>query len=71
MRETVSILVSMFRNTLGYFGIGQGNCLYYPTCTEVIKDSLIEKGFLKTLILIPQRIFICNIFYKKIGKKWQ
>lgn len=71
MRETVSILVSMFRSTLGYFGIGQGNCLYYPTCTEVIKESLIEKGFLKTVFLIPQRLFICNIFYKKFGKKWQ
>mgnify|MGYP001166587020 CR=1 FL=1 len=71
MRETVSVVFTMCRSTLGYFGFGQGNCLYYPTCTEVIKDSLIEKGFLKTLYLIPQRIFICNFVYKKFGKKWQ
>jgi len=71
VRETISVVFTLFRNTLSYFGFGQGNCLYYPTCSEVIRDSFIEEGFLTTFYLIPKRIFICNTVYKKFGKKWQ
>ena len=31
------------RSLLNFFGFGQGNCLYYPTCSEIIEDSIEKK----------------------------
>tara|TARA_B100000586_G_scaffold199414_1_gene147707 strand:- start:173 stop:361 length:189 start_codon:yes stop_codon:yes gene_type:complete len=62
----------MCRSLLGYFGAGRGNCLYYPTCSDVIRGGLVEEGVIKTLYkIIPTRAFICNPLYKKFGNKWQ
>ena len=59
------------RSLLSLFGLGAGNCLYYPTCTNVIVESFEKNGLLKTTPVIFQRIIICNPIYKKFGKIWQ
>tara|TARA_B100000424_G_scaffold48729_1_gene34180 strand:+ start:447 stop:662 length:216 start_codon:yes stop_codon:yes gene_type:complete len=59
------------RSLLALFGFGAGNCLYYPTCTNVIAESFEKNGLLKTTPVIFQRIIICNPIYKKFGKIWQ
>ena len=72
MKATVSFIFTTFRNLLGYFGLGGGNCLYYPTCSEVIRDALVKKGTTRTIfVVVPTRILVCNPIYKKFGKKWQ
>ena len=59
------------RSLLALFGLGAGNCFYYPTCTNVIAESFEKNGLLKTIPVIFQRIIICNPIYKKFGKIWQ
>ena len=34
-----NILFTVTRSLLSLFGIGQGNCLYFPTCSNLIKES--------------------------------
>ena len=36
-----------------------------------ISESFENQGFLKTIPVILQRIYICNPIYKKVGKNWQ
>ena len=45
--------------------------MYYPTCSKVISENFENQGFLKTIPVILQRIYICNPIYKKVGKNWQ
>jgi len=67
MKAIVSFFFTSFRILLGYFGYGRGNCLYYPSCSEVIRRSLTDEGVLKTLYMtIPKRILMCNMLYKKL-----
>jgi len=56
---------------LGFFGLGQGNCMYYPTCSSVVTEGVNEKGLIKVVPLVLYRIYICNPIYRKIGKNWQ
>lgn len=67
----LSLIFNIFRSLLTYFGLGTGNCMYYPTCSKVISESFENQGFLKTILVILQRICICNPIYKKVGKNWQ
>tara|TARA_B100000029_G_scaffold186659_1_gene183982 strand:+ start:476 stop:688 length:213 start_codon:yes stop_codon:yes gene_type:complete len=70
----LKIAVSFFvflRNLLGFFGFGQGNCLYFPTCSDVLATHMQEEGVVKTIPLIIKRIIMCNPIYRKFGKKWQ
>ena len=69
--KLTSILFTVFRALLGLFGIGQGNCLYYPSCSNQIRKSIQEKGFVMTIPLVFERAYKCNPFYKKFGKNWQ
>ena len=69
--KLTSILFTVFRALLGLFGIGQGNCLYYPSCSNQIRKSMQEKGFVMTIPLVFERAYKCNPFYKKFGKNWQ
>ena len=47
------------RSLLNFFGFGQGNCLYYPTCSEIIEkfnrkkriDCFLPLTFKKNLCL--------------------
>ena len=59
------------RSSLNFFGFGQGNCLYYPTCSEIIEDSIEKKGLIASLPLLLKRIYVCNPIYMKFGKNWQ
>jgi len=59
------------RSLLNFFGFGQGNCLYYPTCSEIIKNSIEKKGLIASLPLFLKRIYVCNPIYMKFGKNWQ
>lgn len=59
------------RFLLALMGFGGGNCMYYPTCTNVIIESFEKNGLLKTIPVFLKRTFICNPIYKKFGKKWQ
>ena len=34
------ILYISTRSLLNFFGFGQGNCLYYPTCSKTIEESV-------------------------------
>ena len=56
---------------MGLFGFGQGNCIYYPTCSSVVTQEINEKGLIKAIPLALYRIYICNPIYRKIGKNWQ
>ena len=69
--KLTTILFTVFRALLGLFGIGQGNCLYYPSCSNQIRKSMQEKGFVMTIPLVFERAYKCNPFYKKFGKNWQ
>ena len=44
--KITNILFTVFRSLLGLFGIGQGNCLYYPTCSNAIRESFENKGLI-------------------------
>ena len=66
-----NILFTVTRSLLSLFGIGPGNCLYFPTCSNLIKESLQNYGFIKSIPLIIQRIYKCNPIYRKFGKNWQ
>ena len=69
--KLTSILFTVFRALLGLFGIGQGNCLYYPSCSNQIRKSMEEKGFVITIPLVFERAYKCNPLYRKFGKNWQ
>ena len=69
--KLTSILFTVFRALLGLFGIGQGNCLYYPSCSNQIRKSMQEKGFVMTIPLVFERVYKCNPLYRKFGKIWQ
>ena len=69
--KLTSILFRVFRALLGLFGIGQGNCLYYPSCSNQIRKSMQEKGFVMTIPLVFERAYKCNPLYRKFGKNWQ
>ena len=69
--KLTSILFTVFRALLTFFGIGQGNCLYYPSCSNQIRNSMEEKGVVMTIPLVFQRAYKCNPFYRKFGKNWQ
>ena len=66
-----TILYTSIRSILNFFGFGQGNCLYVPTCSEVIIESIEKKGLIYTIPTILRRIYICNPIYVKFGKNWQ
>ena len=69
--KIVTVLYQACRYLLAYLGLGGGNCLYYPTCSQAIAYSLDKNGLLKTIPVILNRIAICNPLYKKFGKNWQ
>ena len=69
--KLTSILFTVFRALLAFFGIGQGNCLYYPSCSNQIRKSMQKKGFVMTIPLIFERAYKCNPLYRKFGKNWQ
>ena len=70
MKITKLLYISS-RSLLNFFGIGQGNCLYYPTCSNVIEKSIESSGIIKAIPTILKRIYICNPLYMKFGKNWQ
>ena len=65
------ILYISTRSLLNFFGLGQGNCLYYPTCSKVIEESIENRGIINSIPTILKRIYICNPIYMKFGKNWQ
>ena len=65
------LIYSTLRLLLGFFGFGQGNCMYYPTCSSVISEEIDEKGITGSMYLIVYRAYICNPIYRKFGKIWQ
>jgi putative component of membrane protein insertase Oxa1/YidC/SpoIIIJ protein YidD len=69
--KIVTVLYQVFRSLLSYFGLGSGNCVYYPTCSQVITESLENIGFIRTIPRILKRALICNPIYQKFGKNWQ
>ena len=69
--KIVTVLYQVLRSLLAYFGLGSGNCIYYPTCSQVITESLENIGFIRTIPTILERFLICNPIYQKFGKNWQ
>jgi len=69
--KITSFIFLIFRNTLGFLGLGQGNCMYYPTCSSVLLEETTKKGFIRSIPLLLYRAYICNPIYRKIGKNWQ
>ena len=69
--KIVTVLYHVLRSLLSYFGLGSGNCIYYPTCSQVITESLENSGFIRTIPTILKRALICNPIYQKFGKNWQ
>ncbi len=69
--KIVTVLYQVCRSLLSYLGLGSGNCLYYPTCSQVISESLEKNGLLKTIPVFLKRTATCNPLYKKFGKNWQ
>ena len=70
MKLSKLIYISI-RSLVNFFGFGQGNCLYYPTCSEIMKNSIEKKGLIASLPLLLKRIYVCNPIYMKFGKNWQ
>ena len=66
-----NLIYSGLRSLIGFFGLGQGNCMYYPTCSSVISEEIDKKGIIKSIYLIGYRVYICNPIYRKFGKIWQ
>ncbi|MAE33184.1 MAG: membrane protein insertion efficiency factor YidD [Actinobacteria bacterium] len=69
--KIVTVLYQVLRSLLSYFGLGSGNCIYYPTCSQIITESIENKGFIGTIPTILKRALICNPIYQKFGKNWQ
>ena len=69
--KITSVLFTVCRSLLSYFGIGQGNCFYYPSCSNQIRNSIQDKGVLMTIPLVFERAYKCNPIYRKFGKNWQ
>tara|TARA_B100000131_G_C17699856_1_gene444187 strand:- start:121 stop:333 length:213 start_codon:yes stop_codon:yes gene_type:complete len=69
--KITSFIFLIIRSTLGLFGLGKGNCMYYPTCSSVINEEINKRGIFKTLPLVFYRIYTCNPIYRKFGKNWQ
>ena len=69
--KILTVLYQVCRSLLSYLGLGSGNCLYYPTCSQVITESLETNGLFKSVLVVLKRIAICNPLYKKFGKNWQ
>ena len=69
--KIVTVLYQVCRSLLSYLGLGSGNSLYYPTCSQVITESLETNGLFKTAPVVLKRTAICNPLYKKFGKNWQ
>ena len=65
-----SLIYLVARSLVGFLGFGQGNCMYYPTCSSVISEEIDEKGFIKSIYLIGYRAYMCNPIYRKFGKIW-
>ena len=40
-------------------------CVFYPTCSEYAKNSLIKHGVLKSFFPVVRRFFSCHPFTKK------
>ena len=70
MKLSKLIYISI-RSLVNFFGFGQGNCLYYPTCSEILKNSIEKEGLIASLPLLLKRIYVCNPIYMKFGKNWQ
>tara|TARA_B100001173_G_scaffold206550_1_gene178122 strand:+ start:439 stop:651 length:213 start_codon:yes stop_codon:yes gene_type:complete len=69
--KLTSLIFLIFRSLLGFFGFGQGNCMYYPTCSYLVVDEIKKKGIFRSIPLALHRVYICNPIYRKIGKNWQ
>ncbi len=69
--KITSLVFLILRSLLGFFGFGQGNCMYYPTCSSLISEEIKQKGFIKSIPLMFYRVYVCNPIYRKIGKNWQ
>ena len=69
--KVISLFLQITRALLTIFGLGGGNCIYYPACTTAIAEKLESDGILKTIPLILHRLITCNPVYRKIGKNWQ
>ena len=69
--KVISLFIQITRLLLSFFGLGGGNCIYYPSCTVSITKKLENDGVLKTIPLILNRLLTCNPIYRKIGKNWQ
>ena len=66
--KVISLFLQITRSLLAFFGLGGGNCIYYPSCTTAIAEKLENDGILKTTQLIVQRMITCKPKYRKIGK---
>ena len=69
--KVISLFIQTTRSLLTFFGLGGGNCIYYPSCTTAIAENIESDGILKTIPLILHRLITCNPVYRKIGKNWQ
>ena len=69
--KVISLFLQIIRSLLSFFGLGGGNCIYYPSCTTVIAEKLEKEGVFKAIPLIFTRMITCNPIYRKIGKNWQ
>lgn len=65
-RNLAILLVQIYQKTLspdhGWFKgfFPDGYCMYYPTCSDYMKDSLKKNGFIKGTLNGVWRILRCN-----------
>ena len=69
--KVISLFLQITRSLLAFFGLGGGNCIYYPSCTTAIAEKLENDGILKTTPSLLQRMITRNPINRKIGKNWQ
>ena len=68
--KLTSLIFLIFRSLLGFFGFGQGNCMYYPSCSSLIVEEIKQKGFIKAEIYSVYDIkkYRSEINLKEAGK---
>ncbi len=69
MQKIIVYIISWYQKVLspdtGVFALKKGTtCVFYPTCSEYMKEAVLKYGVLKGLFLGARRILRCHPWQK-------
>lgn len=65
MKYIVVYIIKLYQLTVGmYF---RGNCKFYPTCSEYMKQAILKFGTIKGFSMGVSRLFKCHPYSKYFG----